>query len=1401
MGGLEQAAVFPGLFEPFSERYSAFSNYNYECLQHSNERLYEADGTQEGGKHGTVRYDHSGKARRMAMSSILYNRYDHTGRLKNYQDKFRKVSEYIVWCYDAGLTLFNSGGNDNQQTQNREQQQQNFGGSGQQQPSPREEIHEQELNHHQVLDVIEEQKGGHDKQHETVHETMPEPMPEHGEQQESISGDKSMVIAKGFRVFCADAVRLSDSLRSGSGSGKAVAARNFAAVSCGAQGSRSLFVLGGIAASVVGVVGMVGERNTASHVIRKAALETTRPTSTGSKHVYLSMAELKAILTLPEFLPNSPNGLFWLVVLFCMNFFLNFFCLKFNQRVSKNYEVDLMNCKNMDQQPAVDLYEIAAPLVYKFEPFSERYSAFSNYNYECLQHSNERLYEADGTQEGGKHGTIRYDHSGKARRMAMSSILYNRYDRTGRLKNYQDKFRKASEYIVWCYEAGLTLFNLGGNDNQQTQNREQQQQNFVDTTSNMRLCTRLCQSLCRSMASNLDDNELLLALVKDARAAKALALPTITSTFHHCSVSNYVIVVNGHSQTKFSRTWMTAARFSRTWQLAATNGWMKLTGEPQPVKKEFPGFLCRRREAVGFSQKWQWQRQSSSGKASAAAAGQQQLAKMDPPSFDLGLSQNAADLVENAAPFLNSVCPGRNRSGRGGRGRRGRREVGRQPFRPIVPNEEDENPLKLELSHQLALFYKHVLRDDGKPYPPTTLRDMNAASHGQSMCTCGWLSLRQFSHCQSFYLTVLMDCFEFFLSQIQPTCFQKLRSGSDELTDNWYCRVARIGEHKISEVVKLVAEKTGLSLSAKDIRHSAITTMSVCNTPMKDYMKLMGHKRVENMEQYDHSGKARRMAMSSILYNRYDHTGRLKNYQDKFRKASEYIVWCYEAGLTLFNSGGNDNQQTQNREQQQQNFGGSGQQQPSPREEIHEKELNHHQVLDVIEEQWTRQATRDYLDDNELLLALAKDPRAVKALALPTITSTFHHCSNLDDSSHVLQNLAAGRVFCADAVRLSDSLRSGNGSDKAVAARRQQQRQGSSSLPRNFAAVSCGAQGSRSLFVLGGIAVGVVGVVGVVGERNAASHNFFYLKFNQRVSKNYEVDLMNCKNMDQQPAVDLYEIAAPSVYKAFKLFFDKHPTVGDGEDLNKRPFFLACNDCFNRTDNWYCRVARIGEHKISEVVKLVAKKTGLSLSAKDIRHSAITTMSVCNTPMKDYMKLMGHKRVENMEQYDHSGKARRMAMSSILYNWYDHTGRLKNYQDKFQKASEYIVRCYEAGLTLFNLGGNDNQQTQNREQQQQNFGGFGQQQPSPREEIHEQELNHHQVLDVIEEHGHDKQHEIVHKTVPELVPEHGEQQESISGDKDLDDNELLLALAKDPRAVKALALPTITSTFHHCSPK
>ncbi|EFJ08823.1 hypothetical protein SELMODRAFT_428622 [Selaginella moellendorffii] len=222
-------------------------------------------------------------------------------------------------------------------------------------------------------------------------------------------------------------------------------------------------------------------------------------------------------------------------------------------------------------------------------------------------------------------------------------------------------------------------------------------------------------------------------------------------------------------------------------------------------------------------------------------------------------------------------------------------------------------------------------------------------------------------------------------------------------------------------------------------------------------------------------------------------------------------------------------------------------------------------------------------------------------------------------------------------------------------------------------------------------------------------------RFNQRVSKNYQVDLMNCKNMDRWPVVDLYEIDTPSVYKAFKLFFDKHLAVGDGEDLNKQSFFLACNDCLNMTDNWYCRGARIGEHKISEVVKLVAAKTGFSLSAKDIRHSAITTMSVCNTPMEDCMELIGHKRVENMEQTNF-GKHQ-----SILYG---------------------AMRLVEMTINRLKIVSSNNKILQ---------------QPSPREEIHEQELNHHQVLDVIEEQqgGHDKQHETVHETVPEPVPEHG----------------------------------------------
>ncbi|KAI5063052.1 hypothetical protein GOP47_0021599 [Adiantum capillus-veneris] len=181
-----------------------------------------------------------------------------------------------------------------------------------------------------------------------------------------------------------------------------------------------------------------------------------------------------------------------------------------------------------------------------------------------------------------------------------------------------------------------------------------------------------------------------------------------------------------------------------------------------------------------------------------------------------------------------------------------------------------------------------------------------------------------------------------------------------------------------------------------------------------------------------------------------------------------------------------------------------------------------------------------------------------------------------------------------------------------------------------------------------------------------------FVRFSERLTKNYKVDLMHYQPEYFRPAVTVRD---SDVLDTFDQLMLHMPPIVEG-DKNLLHVFLQPISS-PRTQTWYNR-NRVSVKVLSGLVKFICERSGIggNFSNKSLRSTSVTRMSLGQVPPDVGMLVTGHKRATSYEKYDLSSEVRIAAAQDILSHPYDDSGKLKAYpqvlKEKFNNFCQNV---------------------------------------------------------------------------------------------------------------------------------
>ncbi|KAI5079751.1 hypothetical protein GOP47_0005230 [Adiantum capillus-veneris] len=181
-----------------------------------------------------------------------------------------------------------------------------------------------------------------------------------------------------------------------------------------------------------------------------------------------------------------------------------------------------------------------------------------------------------------------------------------------------------------------------------------------------------------------------------------------------------------------------------------------------------------------------------------------------------------------------------------------------------------------------------------------------------------------------------------------------------------------------------------------------------------------------------------------------------------------------------------------------------------------------------------------------------------------------------------------------------------------------------------------------------------------------------FVRFSERLSKNYKVDLMHYQPEHFRPPVTVRD---SDVLDTFDQLMRHMPPIVEG-DKNLLHVFLQPISS-PRTQTWYSR-NRVSVKVLSGLVKFICERSGVggNFSNKSLRSTSVTRMSLGQVPPDVGMLVTGHKRATSYEKYDLSSEVRIAAAQDILSHPYDDSGKLKAYpqvlKEKFNNFCQNV---------------------------------------------------------------------------------------------------------------------------------
>jgi hypothetical protein len=136
----------------------------------------------------------------------------------------------------------------------------------------------------------------------------------------------------------------------------------------------------------------------------------------------------------------------------------------------------------------------------------------------------------------------------------------------------------------------------------------------------------------------------------------------------------------------------------------------------------------------------------------------------------------------------------------------------------------------------------------------------------------------------------------------------------------------------------------------------------------------------------------------------------------------------------------------------------------------------------------------------------------------------------------------------------------------------------------------------------------------------------YFIRYNERLSKNYKVKLGHCQDEHFRPPVMCYSQDVVETWRAY----DYH--LSDG--MKDGPFFLSAID--GPTSRIWYKKTKVGLTTISSWLKVMAQEAEVTrrITNKTGRRTAISRMALTNMPREIMMQITWHKSASSLDQYD-----------------------------------------------------------------------------------------------------------------------------------------------------------------------